>query len=78
MRNEHDGRLEKIRKGFWDKAENDVAETLGFRVKRINGEVFLVYREHQEVVPHLAGEALLAMWGFATKQKYNTRTTYSG
>lgn len=63
---------EKIRAGLWSRAENEVAEELGFRIKEINGETFIVFTEHQEPVGKgtLAGEAMLKVWTYAVRTRH--------
>ena len=70
VRDETLQRAEKYRKGLLERADNDTAEELGFRAKRINGEVFLVYKAEQVVVPGLGGEALLSVYNYAVRQRY--------
>ena len=68
----------KLRKGWLTKAENDLATDLGYRIQRINGEVFIVYAADQVVVEGLGGEALLQLWDTAVKQRYTINNRQAG
>jgi hypothetical protein len=68
----------KLRRGIAERAANDTAEELGFRVKRINGEVFVVYRTDQVAAPGLPGEALLNLWDYAVRQRFNSNLSGAG
>jgi hypothetical protein len=51
-------------------AADDVAKELGFRVKNINGQIFMVYEADQKVVPGLGGEGLIDLWKFAVRERF--------